>query len=286
MEKKLSPLKNKFKGKIAVIILCAGEGKRIRDFIQNIPKPLIELKNKPLLMHIISNLNKPEISSINIITGHLGNEIEKYVSSIKRTNSSLHEKIRTVNSGENYKKGPLFSFLSIANERAILRRNKVFLIIPGDTYFKPGLFTEIFNLLLNNFNIIKKKSIIFYQKIQGNNLKPELDSKKRISIVKLEQEGPREIIKEIQQIQLCDIDSDKEISQIIPIFAFSYKLVNRIINMEKKDSVRTIREIINYLIRQKTCAFYAIPVKSQYRFFDIDTKADYLNIVQKKGDNR
>ena len=278
MEINLSLPKNKLEEKICAIILCAGEGKRISDFIQNIPKPLIEINNKPLLMHILSNLKDKSLNSILIVTGHLGNEIEEYVSSIKKTNISLYEKIKIINSGENYKKGPLYSFLSITKDKAILRRNQIFLLIPGDTYFNPDIFTEIFNKILRDFNTVKTKSFIFYQKIQGITLKSEVDSQKQISTVKLEREKSKDIIKEIQQKKLFEIDDNEEITQILPIFLFNCKLINRIINAEKKISVTTIREILNYLIQQKKHTFYAIPIDSQYRFFDIDTKSDFLNI--------
>jgi NDP-sugar pyrophosphorylase family protein len=279
MEKKLSLPRNKLEEKISAIILCAGEGKRISDFIQDIPKPLIEVKEKPLLMHILSNLKKKALNSIIIITGHLGNEIEKYVSSIKKANTSLYEKIQIINSGENYKKGPLYSFLSIANDKAILRRSQIFLLIPGDTYFNPDIFTEIFDKILGNFNRIKTKSIIFYQKIQGITLKSKSDSKKGISIVKLEREKSKEIIKEIIQKKLFEIDDNEEITQILPIFMFNAKFITRIINTENKIPVRTVREIINHIIQQKNHGICAIPINSQYRFFDIDTKSDLLDII-------
>ena len=275
---RLSLRENKLEGKISAIILCAGEGKRISDFIQNIPKPLIKVKEKPLLMHIISNLNKKLLKSIIIITGHLGDEIEQYVSSIEKTNISLHEKIKLIDSGENYKKGPIYSFLSITNDRTILKRNKFFLLIPGDTYFDPDIFPEIFDKILRAFDVFKTKSLIFYQKLKGNLLKSKADYDKRISIVKLEQLKSEENIKEIKQKKIFEIDNDEEVNRILPIIAFNYKFVNRIINAEKEISVSTIREAVNYIIQQKKHAFRAIPIKSHYKFFDIDTQSDLINI--------
>ncbi|MHA2326385.1 MAG: sugar phosphate nucleotidyltransferase, partial [Promethearchaeota archaeon] len=67
----MSPQKNKLPEKLATIILCAGEGRRISHFIKNIPKPLIKINNKPILYYLITNLCQHGITSINIITGHL-----------------------------------------------------------------------------------------------------------------------------------------------------------------------------------------------------------------------
>lgn len=275
---KLSLRENKLEGKISAIILCAGEGKRISDFIQNIPKPLIKVKEKPLLTHIISNLNKKLLKSIFIITGHLGAEIEQYVSSIEKTNIYLYEKIKVINSGENYKKGPLYSFLSITNDRTILRRNKFFLLIPGDTYFDPDIFPEIFDKILRIFDAFKTKSLIFYQKIQGNILKSKADHEMRISIVKHERQKSEEIITEIIQKKIFEIDGDEEVNQILPIMVFNYKVIKRIINAEKKISVSTIREAVNYIIKKKKKTFHAIPIKSHYKFYDIDTQSDLISI--------
>ena len=255
MEIELSLQENKFEDKISAIILCAGEGKRISKFIPNIPKPLIKVKEKPLLMHIISNLNTKLLKSIIIITGHLGAEIEQYVSSIEKKNVSLYEKIKIINSGENYKKGPLYSFLSITNDKKILRRNKFFLLIPGDTYFDPDIFPEIFDKILRAFDAFKTKSLIFYQKIHVNLLKSKADYEKRISIVKHEPQKSEEIITEIIQKKILEIDGDEEVNQILPIMVFNYKVVKRIINAEKKISVSTIREAVNYIIQKKKTHF-------------------------------
>lgn len=284
MERKLSLPKNKLKAKISVIILAAGEGTRISDFIQNIPKPMIKVNNKPLLMHIISNLTSPEISSINIITGHLGNEIKKFILSLKKINTTLYEKIVIIDSGEDYKKGSLYSFLSIAN-KPILEKDKFFLVIPGDTYFEPDLFTEIFSKIQKDFNIIEKYSIIFYQNIQGIELKSNLNSKRRISIVTIERFKSKEILKEITQKTINGIRNNEEVNQILPVFIFNYELMKRIIEVEKDVSATTIREIINHFIQKENYTIFAYPISSGYTFIDVDTKSE-LKTLQKKKDNR
>ncbi|MFW9878207.1 MAG: sugar phosphate nucleotidyltransferase [Candidatus Thorarchaeota archaeon] len=86
--------------KFISIILCAGEGTRISDFIHNIPKPLIKIHNKPILSHLIVNLINLNVTSIVIITGHLREEIEKFISSFIRKDGSLQTKILLLNSGK------------------------------------------------------------------------------------------------------------------------------------------------------------------------------------------
>ena len=123
MEKKLSLHKNSLKTKITSIILCAGEGTRISDFIRSKPKPLIEISNKPILSYLIFNLIKSQTTSIIIVTGHLQEQIENYIENIKQKDESLRKKILIINSGNDYKKGPLYSFLSITKEKSILKKD-------------------------------------------------------------------------------------------------------------------------------------------------------------------
>jgi len=285
MEKKLSLHKNSLKTKITSIILCAGEGTRISDFIRSKPKPLIEISNKPILSYLIFNLIKSQTTSIIIVTGHLQEQIENYIENIKQKDESLRKKILIINSGNDYKKGPLYSFLSITKEKNILKKDLIYLIFPGDTYFESNLISELFNSISNNSSFIQNNSIIFYQELKGNNLKNTKTPNKSISIIKTEKQESREIVKEIKQIELTSIRESSYYKQIIPLFVFDYKFIANIIETENKVSVKTIREIINILIKGKK-NLYAFCLKSNYKFFDIDTRSDLLNLNQKKEDNR
>ena len=287
MEIKLSPLRNKPKDKITSIILCAGEGTRISDFVRSIPKPLIEINSKPILSYLISNLIKSNITSIIIITGHLKEEIEKFVASLKQKDKSLRNLISIINSGTKYKKGPLYSFLSITQDKSILNKDSIYLVLPGDTYFESDLFYEIINIIYKNLAFVKSNSIVFYQKLQGIVLKNTPNSNKLISAVKIEKKQKKEIVKEILKKKLITIDDKEHVKQIIPLFVFNYDLIKKILYLESKISAKTIREIINYIIKNKNI-LYAFPINSKYKFFDIDTKSDLtiLNKKKKEKDNR
>lgn len=281
MEIKLSLQKNKLIENLISIILCAGEGTRISDFIHNIPKPLIKIYDKPILSHLIFNLIKLNITSIVIITGHLREEIEKYISSLKKKDESLQNKILLVNSGNNYKMGPLYSFLSITNRKAIIKKGKFYLVFPGDTYYESILLKEIFQIISNSLTIPDNKSMVFYQKTKAINLKTKLNSKKLISIAKIEELGSKEIVvKEVQQRKLSEIDNNEEINQMVPLFVFNYRIINKIIETERKISATTIREILNHIIKHKNI-LYAVPIDPQYIYLDIDTKSDILSLEQK-----
>jgi len=57
-----------------VVILAAGNGKRMGDITQKVPKPMIKIKGKPILEHKIRALPK-EIDEVIIVVGHLGSQI-------------------------------------------------------------------------------------------------------------------------------------------------------------------------------------------------------------------
>lgn len=56
------------------VILAAGNGKRMGDITQKVPKPMIKIKGKPILEHKIKALPK-EIDEVIIVVGHLGSQI-------------------------------------------------------------------------------------------------------------------------------------------------------------------------------------------------------------------
>lgn len=281
MEIKLSLPKNNLMDNIKSIILCAGEGTRINDFIPSLPKPLIKINHDPILWSLISNLIKSYINSIIIVTGHLKEQIESYIKLIIQKDNSLRNKILIINSGNDYKKGPLYSFLSITKEKSILKKDLIYLVFPGDTYFESNLIKELIISIKKDFSFIQNNSIIFYQELQGKNLKNPNTLNKSISIIKTERQESMEIVKEIRQIKLTSISESAYYKRIIPIFVFNYKFIENIIETETKVSVKTIREIINILIKGKKI-LYAFCLKSNSRFFDIDTRLDYLNINQEK----
>lgn len=61
------------------IIPVAGIGSRLRPHTYFLPKVLLNVAGKPILAHIIDTVIKSGIEEIVIITGHLGDEVEKFV---------------------------------------------------------------------------------------------------------------------------------------------------------------------------------------------------------------
>ena len=113
--------------------------------------------------------------------------------------------------------------------------------------------------------------------MKGNNLKNAKIPNKSTSIILTEKKESEEIVKEIKQIKLASLSENSYYKQIIPLFVFDYAFITNIIETENEVSVKTIREIINILINRKKNV-YAFCLKPNYKFFDIDTRSDLLNL--------
>ncbi len=77
IEMLLSRVLNAEKVKTAYI-LAGGRGTRMRPFTYEMPKPLIPVKGKPLVQHILELLRKYEIRDVVMSIGYLGDKIRDY----------------------------------------------------------------------------------------------------------------------------------------------------------------------------------------------------------------
>lgn len=60
------------------VIMAGGKGTRLRSIARDIPKPMIPIIDKPVLEYQIESLQKSGITDIVIITGYLGDIIQRY----------------------------------------------------------------------------------------------------------------------------------------------------------------------------------------------------------------
>lgn len=71
------------------IILAAGFGVRMRPLTLTTPKPLVKLKNKPLIFYILEELKKNKIKKCFINVHYLSLKIKKYIDEYKKTNQTM-----------------------------------------------------------------------------------------------------------------------------------------------------------------------------------------------------
>lgn len=113
--------------KLEVIIPVAGIGKRLRPHTYSMPKALIHVAGKPILGHILDEVESLKPSKVVLVVGHAANMIKEYVSKRK---SSLYEFVH-----QPEPKG-IGHAVSLAGQEL---SGSPLLIILGDTVFKTDL---------------------------------------------------------------------------------------------------------------------------------------------------
>ncbi len=68
------------KRRVAVLILCGGKGERLRPLTESLPKPLVEIKGRPILSYLIDHILKFGIVDIVIAAGFKAEKIREFFS--------------------------------------------------------------------------------------------------------------------------------------------------------------------------------------------------------------
>jgi glucose-1-phosphate cytidylyltransferase len=63
---------------IDTVILCGGKGTRLRELTESLPKPLVEVGDRPILWHIMQNYAAQGFPRFALALGHLGYQISGY----------------------------------------------------------------------------------------------------------------------------------------------------------------------------------------------------------------
>lgn len=287
MEIQLSLQKKNKEKNIIAIILCAGKGTRYGKIIREIPKPLIEinaLNNITILQYLIIELSILKVSKIAVVTGYLSEKVESYLYNLIKEHPNLKNKLLIVHSGLDYKKGPLFSLLSIMKNKNIYKKGMVFIVFPGDTIFNFELLKEIFGFISENFDLILTNPYVFYQEIQAKNLyKSYKEGVNFISILDVDETKPKSKINEIKKIDLSLVPKEIYLKPIIPILALNYSFLEILNKLSKSNLVKEIREILNIYLKQDQNIF-PFKIDSKKCFYDIDTTDDlnYFNQLKRE----
>ena len=76
-----------------VILLAGGFGTRLAEHTSTVPKPMVKIGNKPLLIHIIELYLKYNYNDFYIALGYKSNVATKYFKNFKNLNKKFHHKI-------------------------------------------------------------------------------------------------------------------------------------------------------------------------------------------------
>ena len=73
-----------------VVILAGGLGTRISEYTKTIPKPMIKIRNKPILHHIMNHYSSFGFKDFYIALGYKGNVIKSYFKNKKFNNWNIN----------------------------------------------------------------------------------------------------------------------------------------------------------------------------------------------------
>ena len=100
-----------------VVILAGGSGTRLSEYTKSIPKPMVKIGDKPILVHIMKLYAKYGFKEFIIAVGYKGNLIKKYFKKKK-----FNWNIKLVDTGQNTMTGGRLKRLKniIGNQRFLM----------------------------------------------------------------------------------------------------------------------------------------------------------------------
>src|SRR6266550_3738387 len=81
------------------VILAAGRGTRMRELTAELPKPMIEVRGKPVLQHIIEGLRDAGIRDCLIVVGYRADAVQDFCGDGSRYNIAIQYKTQTAQDG-------------------------------------------------------------------------------------------------------------------------------------------------------------------------------------------
>jgi dTDP-glucose pyrophosphorylase len=81
------------------VVLAAGRGTRMRELTANVPKPMIEVRGKPVLQHIVEGLRDAGVRRFLIIVGYYAEAVRDFFGDGRRYNVAIEYVTQTVQDG-------------------------------------------------------------------------------------------------------------------------------------------------------------------------------------------
>jgi NDP-sugar pyrophosphorylase family protein len=81
------------------VILAAGRGTRMRELTAELPKPMIEVRGKPVLQHIVEGLRDAGVGRFLIIVGYHADTVRNFFGDGQRLNVDIEYVTQTVQDG-------------------------------------------------------------------------------------------------------------------------------------------------------------------------------------------
>jgi dTDP-glucose pyrophosphorylase len=81
------------------VLLAAGRGTRMRDLTEALPKPMLEVRGKPVLQHIVEGLRDAGLTNLLIVVGWRAEVVKNYFGDGSKLGVHLEYQTQTVQDG-------------------------------------------------------------------------------------------------------------------------------------------------------------------------------------------
>jgi dTDP-glucose pyrophosphorylase len=81
------------------VVLAAGRGKRMRELTADFPKPMMDVRGKPVLQHIVEGLHDAGVRGILLIVGYHAETVRNFFGDGRLNNVDIEYAIQTVQDG-------------------------------------------------------------------------------------------------------------------------------------------------------------------------------------------
>lgn len=122
------------------VVLAAGRGTRMRELTADLPKPMIKVRGKPVLQHIVEGLRDAGVRRILIIVGYHAEMVRTFFGNGSRNNVDIEYAIQTVQDGTG----------RVVNLARPFVTDSPFILSYGDILIEPMNYKRVVDLP-NNF---------------------------------------------------------------------------------------------------------------------------------------
>ena len=118
------------------VILAAGRGTRMRELTADLPKPMIEVRGKPVLQHIVEGLRHAGIRDCLIVVGYRADAVRDFFDDGSRYNVAIQYKTQTMQDGTG-------RVVELARDFAT---DRPFILAYGDILVEPANYKRVVDL--------------------------------------------------------------------------------------------------------------------------------------------
>ena len=84
---------------IKAVLLAAGRGTRMRDLTETLPKPMLEVRGKPVLLHIVEGLSDQGVTSFLVVVGWRAEVVKEFFGDGSKFGVAIQYQTQTVQDG-------------------------------------------------------------------------------------------------------------------------------------------------------------------------------------------